>query len=351
MYSVLRPLLFRLDPELSHRLTLYVLRFTGYLPPLLWALHRVYEAPAKPVTAFGLTFRNPVGLAAGYDKDGLALRGLAALGFGHLEIGTVTPRPQPGNPRPRLFRLPEDEAITNRLGFPSQGAESVMRNLSSYRRLTFDVRPSTSNLQPSTVIGVNLGKNKDTPLEEAAQDYLSLMNRFAAIANYLTLNISSPNTEGLQRLQGRTMLESLLKTVRQGRDTIAAGQAGNAPLLVKLSPDLTDAELEDAVGVALDQGMHGLIVTNTTRARQGLRSPHQREAGGLSGAPLGVRSEAVLRQAVQYVDGRIPVISAGGIMSPEDAKRRLELGAALIQIYTGLVYRGPGLVNAIVRSL
>jgi dihydroorotate dehydrogenase len=350
MYNFVRPLLFRLDPERAHALTLSALRLTGALPPVLWGVSRFFKSPPKPVSAFGLTFKNPVGLAAGYDKDGLALRGLGALGFGHIEIGTVTPRPQPGNPPPRLFRLVEDEAVINRLGFPGKGADYVAGRLLPYGMLR-DRRGGYAPPRNDIVIGVNLGKNKDTPLEEAANDYLMLMRRFMVLADYLTINVSSPNTVGLRRLQGRALLEALLDAVARGRRAIAAGQAGNAPILVKLAPDLTDEELDDALGVILDKGMDGLIVTNTTLGRQGLRSGHQGQGGGLSGAPLRVRSEAVLRQAVRRVDGRIPVVSAGGIMSPEDAKRRLDMGAALVQVYTGLVYRGPGLVQEIIQSL
>jgi dihydroorotate dehydrogenase len=316
----------------------------GNFPLSNWFLKTLYKVPSKPVRAFGLIFKNPVGLAAGYDKDGLALRGLAALGFGHIELGTVTPRPQPGNPPPRLFRLVEDEAVINRLGFPGKGADYVARRL--LRRGAQGATPRND-----IIIGVNLGKNKDTPLEEAASDYLGLMHRFMILANYLTINVSSPNTVGLRRLQARDMLDSLLGAIARGRELIASGQAGNAPILVKLAPDLTDDELDDAVGVILDRGMDGIIVTNTTLGREGLKSKFQGESGGLSGGPLRVRSETVLRQVVGRVNGRVPIISAGGIMGPEDAKRRLDLGAALIQIYTGLVYRGPRLVKDIVESL
>jgi len=297
MYRLIRPLLFRLDPETAHALTLYVLRFTGALPPLNWAISQFFNAPEKPVHAFGLTFRNPVGLAAGYDKDGIAVRGLAALGFGHIEIGTVTPRPQEGNPRPRLFRLVEDQAVINRMGFPGEGASKVERRLSSVVR-----RPS------SVVIGVNLGKNKDTLLENAAEDYLSLMRAFAPLADYLAINISSPNTVGLRRLQGRDMLENLLRRIAAERQNPLNPNSyppnsyppnpyppnpyppnPYPPILVKLAPDLTDDELDDALGVILDTGMDGVITTNTTLGREGLRSKHRGETGGLSGSPLRVR--------------------------------------------------------------
>ena len=354
MYRLIRPLLFRLDPETAHILTLYALRFTGALPPLNWAISQFFNAPEKPVHAFGLTFRNPVGLAAGYDKDGIAVRGLAALGFGHIEIGTVTPRPQEGNPRPRLFRLVEDQAVINRMGFPGEGASKVERRLSSVVR-----RPS------SVVIGVNLGKNKDTLLENAAEDYLSLMRAFAPLADYLAINISSPNTVGLRRLQGRDMLENLLRRIAAERQNPLNPNSyppnsyppnpyppnPYPPILVKLAPDLTDDELDDALGVILDTGMDGVITTNTTLGREGLRSKYREESGGLSGSPLRVRSEAVLREVVKRVEGRIPVVSVGGIMSPEDAKRRLDMGAALVQVYTGLVYAGPGLVQKIIRAV
>lgn len=345
MYPLLRSFLFRLDAETAHQLTLQSLRMAGNLPLSNWFLRQIYKAPSKPVQAFGLTFQNPVGLAAGYDKDGIALRGLAALGFGHVEIGTVTPRPQPGNPKPRVFRLVEDEAVINRMGFPGKGMEYVSRQL------------SVKSDQLPVIVGVNLGKNKDTPLEEAAHDYIELMRRFMFLADYLTINISSPNTVGLRRLQGREMLEGLLGAIKKERETALtpsispAGSGGRLPILVKLSPDLGDDELEDALGVILEQGMDGVIATNTTLAREGLRSRLRAEAGGLSGSPLRGRSEAVLSQVVRLVNGRIPVVSVGGISNPDEAKKRLALGASLVQVYTGLIYRGPGLVREIVKSL
>lgn len=345
MYQLLRPLLFSLDPETAHRITLQLLRITGNFPLSNWLLTQLYKTPTKPVQAFGLTFKNPVGLAAGYDKDALAIRGLAALGFGHIEVGTVTLEAQAGNPRPRVFRLVEDEAVINRMGFPSKGAKFVSKQLSA-----------TSG-QKSVILGVNLGKNKDTPLEEAAKDYIELMKVFAPLADYLTINISSPNTVGLRRLQGREMLESLLAQINVERGTALTppaspnGRGERAPILVKISPDMSEDELDDAVGIILEKGMDGIIAANTTLAREGARSRYQRESGGLSGSPLRVRSEAVLKRVVKLVEGRIPIISAGGIMSPEDAKKRLALGASLVQVYTGLVYRGPALVREMVRAL
>jgi dihydroorotate dehydrogenase len=388
MYSLFRPLLFRLDPEAAHALTLYVLRFTGALPPLNWAISQFFNSTEKPVHAFGLTFRNPVGLAAGYDKDAVAVRGLAALGFGHIEVGTVTPRPQEGNPRPRVFRLVEDQAVINRMGFPGKGAEYVAMSLrGAQRRHLHPVRAgsppgrdglphtcpgaarqgkcrgvqvsnprageeiaspaSQARNDTKVVIGVNLGKNKDTPLEKAADDYLSLMRTFASLADYLAINVSSPNTVGLRRLQGREMLEKLLGQIAVERGAWSV----KCPILVKLAPDLSDEELDDAIDAILHTGMDGVIATNTTLRREGPQSRYREEIGGLSGSPLRVRSEAVLREVVKRVAGRIPVVSVGGIMTPEDAKRRLDMGATLVQVYTGLVYAGPGLVQKIIRAV
>jgi dihydroorotate dehydrogenase len=352
MYNILRPLLFRLDPERVHALTLFALRLAGAAPLLNWTLQKMYRMPEKPVEAFGLRFKNPVGLAAGYDKDGVAVAGLAALGFGHVEVGTVTPLPQDGNPKPRVFRLVEDEAVINRMGFPGRGAAYVRRRVKPVDNINLIQRMMgvLPNRQP-TILGVNLGRNKATPNEEAVLDYLSLVQDFAPFADYLAINISSPNTVGLRQLQGRDALEGLLFQIHAQRNMEQEKLQKHVPILVKLAPDLTEAELDNALDVILRAKMDGVIVTNTTLARDGLRSIHQRESGGLSGKPLAVKSEAVLRQTVQRVNGEVPIVSVGGIMSPDDAKRRLDLGATLVQIYTGLIYHGPGLVKEIVRSL
>jgi dihydroorotate dehydrogenase len=339
MYHWLRRLLFRIDPETAHQLTLNALRIAGNFPLSNWFLRQLYKVPSKPVQAFGLTFKNPVGLAAGYDKDAVAISGLSALGFGHVEVGTVTLKPQAGNPKPRLFRLIEDEAVINRMGFPGKGADFVVDRLKRSNVQTFQ--------RANIVLGLNLGKNKDTPLEDASKDYMELMRRFMFYADYLTINISSPNTVGLRRLQGREMLENLLGQVNLERGTWNM----KLPILVKIAPDLGDEELDDAIGVILDKGMDGVIATNTTLAREGLRSRHRGESGGLSGSPLAVKSEAVLSRVVKLVNGKVPIVSAGGIMCPEDAKKRLALGASLVQVYTGLVYRGPKLVQEIVKAL
>lgn len=333
IYPLLRPFLFRLNPEQAHRFTLELLRFTGTFAPARIAVRKLLEAPARPVSAFGLTFRNPVGLAAGYDKDALAWRGLAALGFGHIEVGTVTLRPQHGNPKPRVFRLVEDEGLINRLGFPGQGADFVVERLQGRR-------------PEGLVLGVNIGKNKNTPNEEAAEDYIRLLGRFAPLADYLAVNVSSPNTVGLRRLQAREALEDLL-----GRLQAARPAHRRVPVLVKLAPDLTDQELEDSVGAILASGMDGIIATNTTVRREGLQSHLREETGGLSGAPLTRQSTEMVRKIVRLVNGSVPVVAVGGIMSAEDAQDKLDAGAVLVQVYTGLIYAGPGLVKQIVRGI
>jgi dihydroorotate dehydrogenase len=345
MWSFFRPLLFKLDPETAHNLTLQLIRLGAYQPINL-LLRARYATPEKPVEAFGLHFPNPVGLAAGYDKDGLAWRGLATLGFGHIEVGTITLRRQEGNPKPRVFRLVEDRAVINRMGFPGLGADYVASEL--HRRTT--PRLSIGKTR-QVVLGINLGKNKDTPLENAASDYISLMRKFTPLADYLAINVSSPNTVGLRNLQGREMLEGLLEAIAKERENIAASGQGRTPILVKLAPDLSDKGLDDALEAILRTGMDGVIATNTSLERTGLRSKMREEIGGISGEPLRVRSEAVLRSVVKRLDGRLPVISVGGIMRPEDARVRLEAGAALVQVYTGLVYGGPGLVKQIIQEL
>jgi len=337
MYPTLfRPLLFHLDPERAHQLTLQALRITGKIPLLRKLVEHQFAAHSQKdisVAAFGLKFPNPVGLAAGYDKDGLAWRGLAALGFGHLEIGTVTPRPQAGNPKPRVFRIPEERAVINRMGFPGRGADFVERQLTSV------LRP-----QSPVILGVNIGKNKDTPNEEAAKDYLYLLERFSPLADYLTVNVSSPNTVGLRRLQAREYLEDLLAQLADSRLRSLVSR----PILVKLAPDLTDAELDDALDAILRTGMDGVIATNTTISRENLKSVVGNETGGLSGAPLTVRSRGMVAEIYRRTEGSLPVVGVGGIMTPENARAMLDAGAKLIQIYTGLIYTGPGLVREII---
>jgi dihydroorotate dehydrogenase len=323
IYRALRPLLFRLEPERAHALVVTALRLTGAFPPLRSIVRASLASPtAKPVELFGLSFANPVGIAAGFDKDGLAWRGLACLGPGHVEIGTVTPAPQPGNARPRLFREPAERALVNRLGFPSRGADFVARRLAGRSR-------------GGLALGVNIGKQRETPLDRAAEDYELLVERFAGLADYLALNVSSPNTPELRRLQEPAALRPLLErlTRRLPRPRV--------PLLVKLAPDLDSAELDGALDAILAAGIDGVIATNTMATTE----------GGRSGAPLAERSTGLVRAIVQRTEGRLPVIACGGVMSAEDARVKLDAGARLVQLYTGLVYEGPALVKRIVAGL
>jgi dihydroorotate dehydrogenase len=338
MYPFFRALLFRMEPEKAHALTLGLMRLAGALPPATAFLRRWFAAPPAPVEVFGLRFINPLGLAAGYDKDALGWRGLAALGFGHIEIGTVTPRPQPGNPPPRLFRLPDDRALINRMGFPGKGADFVARRLTA---------PRPANL----VVGVNLGKNKDTSLDAALQDYLPLVKTFAPLADYLVINVSSPNTIGLRRLQARQALSELLLPLQAARREQETRLAKRVPLLVKLAPDLNDTELDDALDVIIHTGLDGVIAANTTISRPALTSQFAAESGGLSGAPLQPLSLRMVQAIRHRTQGKLPVIACGGIMNSADARRFLDAGASLLQIYTGLVYAGPTLIQSILRDL
>lgn len=337
MYPLLRPLLFQLDPESAHNAVIRFMHGLAKYPFLVRFLRTFYRTESKPVKAFGLEFPNPVGLAAGYDKDGLGFRGLSTLGMGHIEIGTVTPRPQIGNPKPRIFRLPQDQALINRMGFPGRGMAFVKTQMEGW--------------QPDhLVLGVNIGKNKETPNLEAAEDYLSLLQGFAGLADYIAINVSSPNTIGLRRLQARDMLETLLKATVRERDRLIQDLDKPLPLLVKLAPDLTDRELDDALEATMGAGVEGVIATNTTVKRGDLRSPQASEEGGLSGRPLSEWSTDMIRKITYRTAGELPIIGVGGIMSPEHALEKLEAGARLVQVYTGLVYQGPGLIKKIVEA-
>ena len=338
-YEPFRRLLFRLEPERAHRLTLQLLALAGAIPALRSGLRRIFsfEKPGLKVQAFGLEFANPVGLAAGYDKDGRAMFGLACLGFGHLELGTVTLKAQQGNPRPRVFRLPGDQALINRMGFPNQGVDQLVTRLKS--------RPT------GIVLGVNIGKSARTPIEEASRDYTRLMQIVYDSADYLTVNISSPNTIGLRELQGRRFLENLLRDLADTRTQLIAENGNSRPVLVKLAPDLDDSELEEAIDVIQGAGMDGVILSNTTTSRDGLRSASKDESGGMSGLPLLRRSTDMIRKAASMSGGRLPIIGVGGVFGPEEAKEKLNAGAELVQVFTGLIYRGPGLVREILASL
>jgi len=335
MYAFLRPLLFRLDPEHAHTLTLGLLRLAGNFPVTNSLITWLFETPAKPVTAFGLTFKNRVGLAAGYDKNGVAVNGLAALGFGHIEVGTVTRLPQAGNPKPRVHRVPAAQAVVNAMGFPNNGVDELLKESKKWK---VDSRSAFH----SPKIGINLGKGKATPLEKAAEDYCALLERVHACADYVAINLSSPNTPGLRQLQTRVYLEGLLQAVVKVRNTLTP----RVPLLVKLAPDLSEAELDEVLTVVTALGIDGLIATNTTVSRVALAPPAaQTLAGGLSGAPLTQRSTEVIHYLARRT--ALPIIGVGGILNAADAQAKLDAGATLIQIYTGLVYAGPGLVKAI----
>lgn len=338
MYRYLRPLLFRIDAESAHSLTLNLLRLAGVTPGLSNAIRALYYAPDIPIEAFGLKFKNPIGLAAGYDKDGIAWRGLALLGFGHIEIGTVTPLPQSGNDRPRLFRLVQDEALINRMGFPGRGADYLAKEISG-------------NRPTDLILGVNLGKNEATLINSALDDYFGLLKSFAGLADYLVINVSSPNTVGLRRLQARHELDKLLDGLAAARQDEETKLAKKIPLLVKLSPDLSNAELEDALDVIITKGMDGVVATNTTTNRMVVDTKLSSEVGGLSGRPLTSVSTEVVRKIFKYTKGNLPIIGVGGVMQASDAKVKLEAGAKLVQVYTGLVYKGPSLVKNILQSL
>src|SRR6201993_2351289 len=330
--TFVRPLLFSLDPETAHRLTIKLLRAASHSD---FALHRLrlFQPPSKPRTIFGLNFPNPIGLAAGLDKNGVALPAWAALGFGFIEIGTVTAKAQPGNPKPRIFRLPEQQALINRLGFNNDGADAIAHRLRALRK---------SGRWPSVPVGINIGKSRVTPLEQATDDYLYSFRRLRDFADYVTLNISSPNTPGLRELQEPDKLSELLLAITNEARTAPK------PLVVKISPDLSGPELKAVLAVCEENGVSGIIATNTTLDHSSIPSQLD-EAGGLSGAPLRDKSTALVREIAAR--STIPIIASGGILDAESAREKFQAGAQLIQLYTGLVYRGPALLREIIDSL
>jgi dihydroorotate dehydrogenase len=330
---LVRPLLFRMDPEEAHHRAMRFLGATPHIPGGLAILRSFAPAP-RLRTLFDLNFRNPIGLAAGFDKNGVAIPAWEALGFGFVEIGTVTAHPQPGNPRPRIFRYPKQEALINRLGFNNDGAAVIGERL---RRLR------DSDLAPSIPIGVNLGKSKVTPLEEAPADYLDSFRRLAPVADYIVLNVSSPNTPGLRTLQEGAALVALLRAVTEENSRLPSPR----PLLLKIAPDLSDEALEEIVGVCEEFGLAGMIATNTTLDHRALQAPD--ESGGLSGAPLRARSTEVIR----FLRSRtqLPLIGVGGICDADSAREKMQAGAELLQIYTGYIYRGPGLLRELADAL
>lgn len=340
MYQWLfRHLLTRFDAEQIHNLTLALLRTAGNFAPTRALIKTAFGPNTKnmSVSAFGLTFDHPLGLAAGFDKDGRCLRAMNALGFSFVEVGTVTPLPQPGNPGPRIFRLPEDRALINRMGFPSAGMYAIRRNLSALHKRPFP-------------IGVSLGKNKDTALADAHRDYCAVLECLYPYADFFVVNISSPNTPDLRKLQGREYLIDLLSRLSATLDSLAENQY-RKPLLVKLSPDLTLNEVDDILDVGSAHGISGVVATNTTINRDGLRSANRNETGGLSGQPMRERSTAFIRYIAQRTEGKLSIIGVGGIFSGVDACEKLAAGATLVQAYTGLIYEGPRFARNVLTHL
>jgi len=327
-----RPLLFSLDAETAHHVTMRLLGQSSQFDVVLSGL-KLFQPTPKPITLFGLKFPNPIGLAAGLDKNGVALPAWAALGFGFIEIGTVTAKAQPGNPKPRIFRLPEQQALINRLGFNNDGADAIAQRLAALR---------VSGRWPAVPVGINIGRSRTTPLEQAAGDYLYSFRVLRDFADYITLNISSPNTPGLRELQEPEKLSELLYAIGK--------EAGTAPkpLVVKISPDLSGTELKAILAVCEENGVSGIIATNTTLDRSSI-ARQLNQAGGLSGAPLRAKSTALVREI--NARSTIPVIASGGIFDAESAREKFHAGAVLIQLYTGLVYRGPQLLREIMDRL
>jgi len=333
-YSLARRVLFRMDPEVAHDLALASLKLierTGMASVV------ADTSPSRSVKLMGLKFPNALGLAAGLDKNGEYIDALAAMGFGFIEIGTVTPRAQPGNPKPRMFRLPEAQALINRLGFNNHGVEQVLANVARARY--------------RGVLGINIGKNLDTPIERAADDYEFCLAQVYAHASYVTLNVSSPNTKDLRQLQGADELGALAGKLKTEHNRLADAHGRYVPLVLKIAPDLDDAQLGAIARCLLKHKLDGVIATNTTVSRAAVKGlPHATEAGGLSGAPLRGASTQIIGKLAQLLEGRIPIIGAGGVMSAADARAKLAAGASLVQIYTGFIYRGPELIGEILRE-
>jgi dihydroorotate dehydrogenase len=334
LYPIARHALFKLDPEVAHDLSLGSLK-------KLQSLHLagvLGQKVLKPRSLLGLSFDNAVGLAAGLDKNGEYIDALAALGFGFIEVGTVTPRPQSGNPKPRMFRLPEHEALINRLGFNNGGLDKFIANV--------------QRAKYKGVLGLNIGKNFDTPNENAVDDYLTCLAGVYPYASYVTVNISSPNTKGLRDLQATAALEKLLSSLKAAQTKLKKEHQRDVPLLLKIAPDLDLTAIKDIANLLLQYGFEGAIATNTTISRDAVRGHrHAAEAGGLSGRPVFSPSTEVLRQLVLALKGNIPVIGVGGILSAEDAKQKMNVGASLVQLYTGFIYKGPRLISDCARAI
>ena len=334
-YALAKPLLFRLDPETAHNLTMNGLRQAHALGLLKLFMPKV---PALPKRVMGLDFPNPVGLAAGLDKNGEAIDALGDFGFGFIEVGAVTPRPQPGNPKPRLFRLPQAQAIINRMGFNNLGVDHLLANL---ERAAY-----------KGILGVNLGKNFDTPIERAADDYLILLDKLYGKVSFVTVNISSPNTKNLRALQGGDELDALLAAIKARQAVLADKHGKLMPVAVKIAPDLDEAQIAAMAALFRKHRVDAVIATNTTLSREGVAHlPHGQEAGGLSGLPVRTKSTQVIAAFHAALAGEVPIIGAGGILTGADAKEKMAAGAELVQFYTGLIYRGPALVKECVEAL
>jgi len=339
---IVRPVLFGLsqhDPERAHEWVIAALAFTARHPTLLniIAAANAYKNPALARTLLGLHFPNPVGLAAGFDKNGRCLPALAALGFGFIEAGGVTRFPQPGNERPRIFRLPADQALINRMNLPNQGADAIAARLATSPR-------------PAIPIGWQIAKSAATPLAAATEDYLASLRKLYPYGDYFTINVSCPNTPGLRHLQDKEPLDQLLSAIVAETRRLAGDDASPKPVLVKIAPDLHERQIDDVLDVCLSRGIKGIIATNTSTERYGLATATA-EAGGLSGRPLAPRAQAIVRYICRQLDGRLPVIGVGGILGPDDARRMFDAGASLIQIYTGFIYEGPTIIGRINRAI
>lgn len=338
LYALARPLLFSLDPETAHNLTLPSLRRAAGL-----GLTRLIGRPdPDPREVMGITFPNPVGLAAGLDKDGAYIDGLAGLGFGFIEVGTVTPRPQPGNPQPRIFRLPKAKAVINRMGFNNGGVDAFVANVQS----------SEFYQNEEGVLGLNIGKNADTPIERAADDYLHCLEKVYPYASYVTVNISSPNTKNLRQLQGGSELDALLSQLKEAQARLADQHKRYVPVALKIAPDVDSEQIKTIAAALLRHRMDAVIATNTTITRDAVKGlPHADETGGLSGAPVFDLSNAVIRALKSELGDALPIIGVGGILSGKDAQAKIDAGASLVQLYTGLIYRGPALVKECAAAL
>ena len=344
MYSIFKPLLFALSPEAAHRITFQLLDLAVAFPPTRWLMRFLFCLPDKRLEkkVLGLNFPNPVGLAAGFDKDGKHIPGLACLGFGFIEVGTVTPVALEGNPRPRLFRLPQDKALINRMGFNNEGLDALAERLKNIRQ---------KGVPNGLIIGGNIGKNKVTPNEDAANDYLICFEKLFPWVDYFVVNVSSPNTPGLRELQEKEPLTRLLNLLQEKN----RAQTSPKPILLKIAPDLSDDQLDDIAEIVRATGLAGVIATNTTISRENLNTPESQIAemglGGLSGVPVRERATEVIRYLREKLGKEVVIIGVGGIDSAKSAQEKLDAGADLVQIYTGLIYEGPGLVKRILKGL